>query len=180
MAFPYLAGRARAMMGAAHIPDDSRGKVSLEVLKCATMLDRLRIVEVNGKQKTRDEHIHGKNLKWATNLRTWGEAGVVKEGKDRKTGDKGIAMMFVGYPLNREADSVRMWNQKTNGVVTTRDVIWLKRMFFERKEKEELFTLEDDGAQVKVEASDDEVKEVPEILDDKTKVTVEKKRMTSR
>ena len=83
-------------------------------------------------------------------------------------------MMFVGYPLNGEADSVRMWNQNTNGVVTTRDVIWLKRMFFERKEKEELFTLEDDGTQVKVEALDEEVKEVPEILDDKTKVTVEK------
>ena len=173
LAFPYLAGRARAMMGAAHIPDNSRGKVSLEVLKCATMLDGLRIVEVNGKRKTQDEHIHGKNPKWATNLRTWGEAGVVKEGKDGKTGDKGIAMMFVGYPLNQEADSVRMWNQNTNGVVTTRDVIWLKRMFFERKEKEELFTLEDDGTQVKVEASDDEVEEVPEIPDDKTKVTEE-------
>ena len=173
LAFPYLAGRARAMMGAAHIPDDSRGKVSLEVLKCATMLDGLRIVEVNGKRKTRDEHIHGKNPKWAKNLRTWGEAGVVKEGKDGKTGDKGIAMMFVGYPLNREADSVRMWNQNTNGVVTTRDVIWLKRMFFERKENEELFTLEEEETQVKVEASDDEVEEVPEELDDKTKVTEE-------
>ena len=80
-------------------------------------------------------------------------------------------MMFVGYPLNREADSVRMWNQNTNGVVTTRDVIWLKRMFFERKEKEELFTLEEEETQVKVEASDDEVEEVPEELDDKTKVT---------
>ena len=170
LAFPYLAGRARAMMGAAHMPGDSRGKVSLEVLKCATMLDGLRIVEVDGKQMTRDEHIHGKNPKWATNLRTWGEAGVVKEGKDGKTGDKGIAMMFVGYPLNREADSVRMWNQITNGVVTTRDVIWLKRMFFERKEKEELFTLDDDGTKVKVEASDEEVDDVPDLREDETKV----------
>ena len=25
-----------------------------------------------------------------------------------------------------------MWNPKTNGVVTTRDVIWLKRLYFEK------------------------------------------------
>ena len=42
--------------------------------------------------------------------------------------------MFVGYPANREEDSVRMWNEKTNGVVTTRDVIWMKQMFYEKAE----------------------------------------------
>ena len=41
LAFPYLAGRSRAMMGAAHVPDESRGKVALEALNCATMLDGL-------------------------------------------------------------------------------------------------------------------------------------------
>ena len=41
LAFPYLAGRSRAMMGAAHVPDDARGKVALEALNCATMLDGL-------------------------------------------------------------------------------------------------------------------------------------------
>jgi len=131
-------------MGSAHMPDKSRGKVSLEVIKCATMLDGLRLVADDGKRKTRDEHIHGKNPRWATNLRTWEEAGVVKEGKDGKTGDKGAAMMFVRYPVNQEADSVRMWNPVTNGVVTTRDVIWLKQMFFERKADDETYTLDDD------------------------------------
>ncbi len=47
-------------MGAAHLPDDSRGKVSLEVLTCATMLEGLRMITVRGKIKT-DQHIHGKN-----------------------------------------------------------------------------------------------------------------------
>ena len=46
-------------------------------------------------------------------------------------------MMFVGYPANREEDSVRMWNPITNGVVTTRDVIWMKRMFFEKADSSE-------------------------------------------
>ncbi len=75
---------------------------------------------------------------------------MVKEGKDGKTGNKGIAMMFVRYPANRETDSVRMWNPDTNGVVTSRDVIWLKRMFFENNVKAEQFNMSDDDDKVKV------------------------------
>ncbi len=126
LAFPYLTGKSRAMMGAAHVPDKSRGKVALEALNCATMLDGLRIVKVGDRTATRDEHVYNKNPRWASNLRTWGEAGVVKEGKDSKTGSKDIALMLVGYPANRETDSLRMWSPDTNGVVTSRDVICLK------------------------------------------------------
>ncbi len=80
----------------------------------------------NGKLATRD----GVIPKWASQLRTWGEAGVVKEGKDGKTGDRGVKMMFVGYPSNRESDSKRMFNPDTHRVVTTRDVIWLHEMYY--------------------------------------------------
>lgn len=132
VAFPFLAGRARAMMGAANVPDDSRGKLSLCSIRLATQLDGLKVIELNGEKKTRDEHVFGKNPSWAKHLRIFGEAGVVAEGKNGKTGDRGIDMMFVGYPSNRESDSVHMWNPKTNGIVTTRDVIWLKRMYFEK------------------------------------------------
>ncbi len=64
-------------------------------------------------------------------------------------------MMLVGYPVNREADSVRMWNPVTNGVITMRDVIWLKRMFFEAED--EAFDLDDDGKKIEpeVEATDE-------------------------
>ncbi len=53
------------------------------------------------------------------NLRTQGEAGVVTDGPDGKSGDCGVEMMFVGYPANRESDSVLMWDPATNGVMTT-------------------------------------------------------------
>ena len=131
LAFPYLAGRARAMIGAANIPNDIRGKVAMEALKCATQLDRLKVVTLGNQTTTCDILMFGKNPNWAKNLHTWGQAIVVKEGKDGKTGDCGKLMMFVGYPSNGESDSVRMWNPTTNQVVTTRVVIWLKRMFFE-------------------------------------------------
>ena len=41
-------------------------------------------------------------------------------------------MMFVGYPFNRESDSIRMWNPGTNRVCTSRDVIWMKLMYYKR------------------------------------------------
>ena len=59
-------------------------------------------------------------------------------------------MMFVGYPVNREADSVRMWNPVTNGVVTKRYVIWLKPMFFEKAEVKAV-DLENYGKKIKPE-----------------------------
>ena len=40
--------------------------------------------------------------------------------------------MFVGYAKNRSEDSFSMWNVETGHVYISRDVIWLKRMFFQR------------------------------------------------
>ena len=106
LSFPYIAGKARAMMGAAHVPDDVRGKLAIEAIKCATQLDGLRVITVSGKTATRDVHVFKSNPNWAVNLRTWGEAGVVTDDPNGKYGDRGIEMMFVGYPANRESDSV--------------------------------------------------------------------------
>ena len=52
LSFPYIAGKARAMMGAAHVPDDVRGKLAIEAIKCATQLDGLRVITVGGKTVT--------------------------------------------------------------------------------------------------------------------------------
>ena len=62
LAFLYLAGRARAMIGAANIPNDIQGKVAIEVLKCATQLDGLRVVTLGEETATRDILTFGKNL----------------------------------------------------------------------------------------------------------------------
>jgi hypothetical protein len=145
LAFPYLGGRARAMMGAAHVPVDLRYRVAVEAVRCATQLDGLVVVTLNDKTCTRDEHVYGKVPKWATKLRTYGKAGVVKEGKDGKTGDRGQDMMFVGYAVDRDSDCVRMYNPETNRVVQTRDVIWLKRMYYEKPEPAAKIEINDDN-----------------------------------
>ncbi len=48
-------------MGAAHVPDDAQGKVALEALNCATMLNGLQLVKIGDKTATRDKHIYDKN-----------------------------------------------------------------------------------------------------------------------
>ena len=40
--------------------------------------------------------------------------------------------MLVGCPSNRESDSVRMGNSRANRVWTSRDVIWMKQMYYKR------------------------------------------------
>ncbi len=57
LAFPYLTGKARAMMRAAHIPDDVRGKLAIEAIaNCASQLDGLRVVKVGDKNGMWDFH----------------------------------------------------------------------------------------------------------------------------
>ena len=75
------------MMVVAHIPHDIRGKVAIKAIKLATQVDGLNIVTLGGKLAMRDEHVYGSNPKWTTDLRIFGEAGVVKEGKYGRTVD---------------------------------------------------------------------------------------------
>ena len=118
------------MIGAAHVPDDSPGKIAIEAIKCSVQLDRLRVVTVHEQSATGDVHVFGKNPNWSKNLWVWGKAGVVKEGPSGKNGDCGVEMMFASYS-DCESDSVDMWDPATNGIVTTCNVIWMKCMFYE-------------------------------------------------
>ena len=43
-----------------------------------------------------DMSVGFENHKFFKHLRTFGEAGIVKYGKDGKVGDRGITMVFVG------------------------------------------------------------------------------------
>ena len=92
---------------------DDHGKVAIKAICCATQIDGFTVVKVNGELKMHDEHMMGKSPNWIKNLCMWGEAGVLKLGKDGKMGDQGSTMIFVGYPLSHESDSIRMWNPDT-------------------------------------------------------------------
>ena len=76
------------------------------------------------------EHYNFPLHRFAKYLRTWGEAGTVKTGIDRKAGDQGVTCMFMGYAYNHKADCYRMFNPKTKMISETHDKVFLNWMFF--------------------------------------------------
>ena len=132
VSFHTLASRGRAIMNDANIPRNLRYLLWREAFQTATLLDGLTIIEINGVSNSRYMHWNGTNPVFAKQLRTWGEAGVVKLFNKRtsKIFDRGFTCMFVGYPISHASDTYRMWDPRSRRVHTTRDVTWLKRMYF--------------------------------------------------
>jgi hypothetical protein len=87
---------------------------------------------INGVTATRYHHQLGYEPGWTKYLYTWGEAGTVsiKEKKHPKVKNKGVTMMFVGYPDNHSADTFNMWDPVTQRTHKTHDVIFLQRMYY--------------------------------------------------
>jgi hypothetical protein len=103
-----------------------------EAFKTATSLDGLTVIKLDGVEKTRYEHWCGQLPKFAKHLSTWGEAGTVtlKNKRTGKLSDRVMQCIFVGYAANHEGDCDCMWDPTTSHVHVTRDIIWLKCMFY--------------------------------------------------
>jgi hypothetical protein len=120
-------------MAAANIPVAERYLAFREAFTYVTHTDGLVIATINGTIQTRYEHFGVPLPNFASFLREWGEAGTVttKTKTTPKLHDRGVICMFVGYSPTHSGDTYRMLNWKTKRVHVTRDIIWLKRMFFD-------------------------------------------------
>jgi hypothetical protein len=136
--FPVIANQGRSMMNEANIPTNKRYRIWYKAYGTACDIDGLVPIKIDGVIKTRDEHFSGKLPEFSKHLRTWGEAGVVKTKKsmDPKMNNRGTTCMFVGYAKDHPGDTYEMLNWNTMGVLTTRDVIWLDKMYFDKQGKE--------------------------------------------
>ena len=132
LGFTAIAARSRAAMNRANFPLEVRYTTFCEVSNCIAKLDWLTVIELDGEKKTRIEHYQGSLPAFANQLRTIGEAGTVRIGKNGKVKDRGVTMLFIGYATQHEGDCWRMYNPETKRVSQTRDVIWLNRMFYEK------------------------------------------------
>ena len=132
--FATVMNRARAMMHRANIPIEIRFKLWHEACMTATLLDGLVVVDHGGRSATRYEHIWGKVPTFAKHLRVWGEAGTVeiKTKTSPKLMDKGVHCFFVGYARDHPGDCYRMFDPKTGRVRESRDVTWLKRLYYKK------------------------------------------------
>ena len=130
--FAIVANKGRALMHHANIPIELRYKLFREALMTATLLDGLAVITLNEVKAPRFMHYYGHMPKWVKHLRTWGEAGTVtiKSKMQPKLKDRGVQCMFVGYSMDHDGDVYRMFNPATSRIVTTRDVIWMRRMYY--------------------------------------------------
>ena len=133
LGFAILANRGRAILGRANVPRAIRHLLWREAFKTATLLDGLQVIELDGIEATRYVHWNGTNPDFSKHLRTWGEAGTVKlkTNMTPKLEDRGATCMMVGYALDHPGDTYRMYDPKTKGVHVTRDIIWLRRMYYD-------------------------------------------------
>ena len=135
VAFYALANKARVAMHQANLPMEMRFWLFGEIFTTITLLDGLTMIEVNGLKKSQYEHIFKKKPKFVKYLRTIGEAGTVKitSNTTPKLQDHGIHCIFVGYALNHPEGCYRMYDPATHRVRQSRDVVWLHRMFYEKR-----------------------------------------------
>ena len=134
LGFTVLANKGRGLMTRANVPMEYWFKLFQEAFKTATLLDMLLIVEIDGEKKLHVEHWSGNKPEYALNLHMWGEAGAIKlkTQMTSKLEDRGVQCMFIGYTKDHAENVYCMWDSDTSGIHETRDIIWLKRMYFEK------------------------------------------------
>jgi hypothetical protein len=88
--------------------------------------------------KTRYDHEGYDIPKFVKHIRTFGEAGIVKNMKDGKVDDRGITMMFVGYSSAHAGNCYRMYTPVTSQVSKTQDIIWLGWMYFTSENRKKI------------------------------------------
>ena len=79
---------------------------------------------------------YNKVSKIGNELRKFGEIGVVKFISNKfkkKLDNRGKPMIFVGYSLDHPTGTYRMFDEDKKSIVITRDVVWLKKDYFEWK-----------------------------------------------
>ncbi len=118
-----IAAKTRAVMNAVQTPKSKHFKLWSEVAKTVTALDNLIPVRWKGETKTWYEHAGHKIPKFVKYLRTFGEAGMVKDKKNGMVGNRGITMMFVGFADGHTGYCYRMYNLVTLQVCKTQDII---------------------------------------------------------
>jgi hypothetical protein len=137
--FATCYGRMRACYEAAKIKDP---KIKYRTwAECTSTIVKLDNNMTGGNRKEPAyKRFYGNDPPFASSLRTFGELGVVAiyENKDkrRKLKERGKICMSVGYPDVTIRDSYRMLNLKTNRVIKSKRILWMKKNYGEWMEPE--------------------------------------------
>src|SRR5687768_5708534 len=125
-----------AMMNGANLPRKIKLRLYSKAVETATLLDGLTQVEIAGETKSRYEHFYGKNPKFVDHLRMWGETGTVKTKSKRssKMSNRGTVCLLAGYAVDHDGDYYEMWDPVIGTVQVTRNMVWLKKMYYKEQQ----------------------------------------------
>ena len=56
--------------------------------------------------------------------------------------NQGTVCLMVGYAVDHDGDCYEMWDPEKGTVHVTRDVVWLKKMYYKEQQGEETLVLE--------------------------------------
>jgi hypothetical protein len=119
------------MLNAARITFPLRKGLWVHCAELSVQLENIIVIEKH--QQSATEMVYGKNPKWISNIRTFGEMAIVARHSDKKIrnklADRGNTVMFVGYSEFHEKDVYKFWHLATNKALISRDVIWLNKTF---------------------------------------------------
>ena len=104
---------------------------ALPISNLATLLE---IILVNNPDdKSPYELWYYKKPSWTSNLKTFGEIGIIQDGARGKIKSKltnrGFPAMFIGYPPNHSSDVFQFFVLSRQSIIYSRNVVWLNKSY---------------------------------------------------
>jgi Reverse transcriptase (RNA-dependent DNA polymerase) len=113
-----------------YLPIHLREQLWAHTAHLATLIDNILVK--NHKDQSPYELWYKKILPWSSNLRTFGQIGIIHDGALRKIKSKltnrGFPAMFIGYPPNHSND-VFQFMVLGMRIITSRNVVWLNKTY---------------------------------------------------
>ena len=129
--FQTLYGKTRSMLNACHFSISLREQLWAHCAHLATLLDIITVDKATDKSPY--ELWYNKTPKWASNLRTFGEIGIVHDSARGKMKSKltnhGFPAMFIGYPTNHSNDVFQFMVLSRRSIITSRNVVWINKSY---------------------------------------------------
>ena len=106
--------------------------------QCANTATKLEnIIVKNESRFTSYELFYGVNPEWAYFLRTFGEIGIVQDGRlghiKGKLTNRGIPCMFIGYPEDHAPNVYQFLKLESETMILSRNVTWMNQSYGDYK-----------------------------------------------
>jgi hypothetical protein len=135
--FQAFFGRIRAMLNSVGLKDHLRSGVWAECTMTVTYL--FNNTSIKEKMICPYQLQFGNKPRLPESLRSFGEIGVVTTKNDiqGKLANIGTPCMFMGYSIDHANDVYRMLHIKTKKIINSRDIIWMNKVYKDRKDQKD-------------------------------------------